>query len=305
MSAAMTSRFMGISPRGWKSLLLWTMLGTTGCVAFSVAFNYLVFRELDGPVFARAIAVAVLLPIMLAGPLFFYLTLKMRELARLNHKLRDLATLDHVTGLLNRSAMIAAVATQTARMTTMSSTSHLFLVVDADRFKSINDRYGHQSGDEALALIAQTLRGSVRGHDIVGRLGGEEFGLLLLNVSAEDAMYVTDRLRRAIASVEFRPVRVRHDLSVSVGGVVFRDDLPFSQLFRAADANLYLAKHEGRNRGVVTLFGGDADGAMRTSVAEPDNQVDGHMPAALIAPGEQSPASSWVNGIAAPLRTTG
>ncbi|MCU0831164.1 MAG: GGDEF domain-containing protein [Rhizobiaceae bacterium] len=304
---ASAERFLGISPRGWRSLALWTSVGTGGCVAFSVAFNYLVFRDMEPSAFARGIAVAILLPMMLAGPLFFYLTLKLRELARLNHKLHDLATLDHVTGLLNRGALIAAMDAQTARMAAASPTTHLFLVVDADRFKSINDRFGHQTGDEALSLIAGTLRGSVRGHDLVGRLGGEEFGVLLLNVPAADATYVVDRLRRAVASVEFRPIRERVDLSVSIGGVLFHDDLPFSQVFRAADANLYAAKHEGRNRGVVTVFGSDPREAMRTPESTRDHAAAhasaGGPLAEPVAEAVADPAG--LPGLASPARLKG
>jgi diguanylate cyclase len=251
-------RVLGISPRGWRSLALWTGVGTAGCLAFSVTFAFLVFRGLDDTAFARGIAISIMLPILLAGPLFFFHTLKMRELARLNHMLHDMATKDHVTGLLNRRALISHIAEITGRMGRAGVSSHLFLVLDADRFKQINDRYGHQAGDEALHQMAQALRSSIRAHDVVGRLGGEEFGVLLLNVTNEDAMYVADRLRRAVASLDFRPLRERHDLSVSFGGVVFHDDLPFSQLFRAADANLYQAKHDGRNRGVITAYGEEA-----------------------------------------------
>ena len=135
------------------------------------------------------------------------------------------------------------------------SGTHLFLVVDADYFKRINDVHGHACGDEALKLIADALRNAVRGYDIVGRIGGEEFAMLLPYVKNEDAHYIADRLCRAVASVEFKPHRERYDLTVSVGGVVYYEAMPFSELFRAADANLYAAKDQGRNGAVVTDFG--------------------------------------------------
>jgi diguanylate cyclase (GGDEF)-like protein len=240
--------------RGWRSVSLWTLVGTLGCVGFSMAFNWLVFRDLPGAAFLRGMTVAAILPVLLAGPLFFYLTLKLRELARLNHMLRELATRDHVTGLLNRRAMIDEVSGVTGRSSAADAQTHLFLVVDADGFKQINDRFGHVRGDEALALMASALKTSIRQYDVIGRLGGEEFGILLPRVTAADAPYVADRLRRAVASIEFRPARERHDLSVSIGGVVFNDDRPFSELFSAADANLYLAKENGRNRCEVTTL---------------------------------------------------
>ena len=236
-------------------LLKWTLFGTFGCILFATIFNYFVFRDLDNTARSRGLMVAIILPILLAGPLFFYLTLKLRELARLNYQLHELATQDFGTGLLNRRAFIARVNDETAKMAFSPSITHLFLVVDADRFKAINDRFGHVCGDEALRLISAALEKSVRSYDIVGRIGGEEFAVFLPNVSTKDAPYIADRLRRAVASSEFLPKGIRYDLSVSVGGVIYRKATAFTELFQAADANLYVAKEHGRNCSIVTLLG--------------------------------------------------
>lgn len=248
-------RVFGVSTKGWRTLITWTFCGTFGCVLFAVAFNYFAFRDLDDVALGRGLAVAIMLPILLAGPLFFYLTLKMRELSRLNYQLNELATKDFGTGLLNRRALITRVNDETAKMSFNLAITHLFLVVDADRFKSINDKYGHSSGDEALKVISAALEKSVRSYDIVGRIGGEEFAVFLPNVTPKDAFYIADRLRRAVASTEFKPKGYRHDLSVSIGGVIYKDATPFSDLFKGADANLYAAKEQGRNRSIVTLYG--------------------------------------------------
>jgi diguanylate cyclase len=250
-----TGRIFGISNKGWQTLVSWTLAGTTGCTLFAVTFNYFAFRSLDSVAMTRGIIAAIVLPVLLAGPLFFYLTLKMRELARLNHQLSELATKDFGTGLLNRRALIMRVNDETAKMAFNPAISHLFLVVDADRFKSINDQFGHACGDEALRLISTVLEGSVRSYDIVGRIGGEEFAVFLPNVPQIDAPYIADRLRRAVASSEFRPDGVRYDLSVSIGGVVYQNAIDFTELFKAADINLYKAKEQGRNCSIITAFG--------------------------------------------------
>lgn len=250
-----TKRPFGVSIKGWRTLFSWTLSGTFGCVLFAVVFNYFAFRDLDDIALGRGLAVAIVLPVLLAGPLFFYLTLKMRELSRLNYQLNELATKDFGTGLLNRRALITRVNDETAKMAFNPSITHLFLVVDADRFKAINDRYGHAYGDDALKLISAALEKSVRSYDIVGRIGGEEFAVFLPNVTPKDALYIADRLRRAVASSEFRPKGYRYDLSVSIGGVIYQEATAFSELFKAADANLYAAKEQGRNRSVITLFG--------------------------------------------------
>jgi diguanylate cyclase len=196
--------------------------------------------------------------VLLAGPLFFYLTMKMRELARANHLLKELATKDPGTGLLNRRALISRVNEESSKMAFNPRITHLFLVVDADRFKSINDRFGHAAGDEALALISGALQKSVRHYDVVGRIGGEEFALSLPNVSIDDAVYIAERLRRSITSLPFRPRGARHDLSVSIGGVIYNEATAFSDLFKAADGNLYAAKANGRNCCIITHYGDHA-----------------------------------------------
>jgi diguanylate cyclase len=242
----------GMSFKGWRKVIGWSVSGTLGCILFSVTFNFFVFRDMGEMAFARGITVAVILPVLLAGPLFFYLTMKMRELAKVNHQLNDLATKDPGTGLLNRRALIARVNEESAKMAFAKGVNHLFLVVDADRFKLINDKFGHTSGDEALILIAKALSNAIRHYDLVGRIGGEEFALSLPNVSIEDAHYITDRLRRSVAASVFRPRGVRHDLSVSIGGVIYDEPMAFTALFKAADANLYFAKAQGRNCSVIT-----------------------------------------------------
>ncbi|NJR13206.1 MAG: GGDEF domain-containing protein [Phyllobacteriaceae bacterium] len=292
-----TRRILGISRRGWRTLSIWTLSGTFGCIGFSVLFSYLVFRNLDHDALTRGIAVAIALPILLAGPLFFYLTLKMRELARMNHLLREMATKDVLTGLLNRRALISRVTEEAARLNNRDTTTSLFLVIDADRFKAINDTFGHAAGDEALKLIGDALKSSVRGYDILGRIGGEEFAVLLPRVTPADSLYVADRLRRAVASLEFRPNRDRHDLSVSIGGVVFHGAIPFSELFRAADANLYDAKDAGRNRSVITVYGEQAKApvAQEAAIAQKslnDQAAIGHATAMPLQIAIQSPLAA-------------
>jgi diguanylate cyclase (GGDEF)-like protein len=122
------------------------------------------------------------------------------------------------------------------------------LVIDADDFKSVNDRFGHDRGDEALVTIAGAIKSMLRGADLVGRLGGEEFGVFLPGATHDQAETVAERIRRSVNDAPFEPEGARHPLSVSVGGAVFEHTLPFADLFRQADRQLYAAKQRGRNR---------------------------------------------------------
>src|SRR5690606_16976246 len=113
------------------------------------------------------------------------------------------------------------------------------LVVDADHFKSINDRFGHASGDAALKLIAAAIRASVRASDIVGRLGGEEFGVFLPGAGHAEAHRIAEAVRQAVQMIEFDAGDERCTLSVSVGGAVSGQAIGFGELFRSADQRLY------------------------------------------------------------------
>lgn len=231
-----------ISFRGFMKLAGWSFFGTMGCLAVSLTYNYVAFRHLGPDALRQGLISATVLPIALAGPLFFFLTLKLRELAIVNYKLNDLASLDAMTGCLNRRAFAAGVE----RL--LKQGGGALLVIDADRFKSINDRFGHDTGDEALRLIAAAIRSSARQHDLVGRLGGEEFGVFLWQAPQSIALEAANRMLSAVAAVDFRPKGMHHALSISVGCAVGETGAEFASLFRAADQSLYDAKRNGRNR---------------------------------------------------------
>ena len=237
----------GISRRSWLKLTRWTVFGTLGCIAISIAFNCVYFWNEPSNVFAKSLISAAAIPIILAGPLFFYLTLKLRELAIANHRLTHLASIDSLTGCLNRGAF-----TRLIDGFLEGGSSHLpsgaLLVIDADHFKSINDRFGHHCGDAVLNLMADAIRVSLRKGDWLGRLGGEEFGVFLPDTDLAEASRVAERIRRRIHALGFTADGVQHELSVSIGGAAFDRQTTFADLFRIADERLYVAKKAGRDR---------------------------------------------------------
>ena len=125
------------------------------------------------------------------------------------------------------------------------------LMLDVDHFKAINDRWGHQVGDAALTLIAQTLRGRVRVFDSIARYGGEEFVVVMPGTGELDALSAAERLRGAIEALRFVPEpRLSHHLTVSVGVACCAPGASVTpeRLIQAADQALYAAKRAGRNR---------------------------------------------------------
>ncbi|MBN2147983.1 MAG: diguanylate cyclase [Anaerolineales bacterium] len=171
---------------------------------------------------------------------------------QLNSQLERLAMTDELTGLANRRSFFLQGEAEIQRVLRFPAPLSL-LMLDIDRFKSINDTYGHAAGDLVLQRIADTLRVHIRETDVVARLGGEEFGILLLYTQAADAVELTERLRLAVEqeSYEFQGQRI--SATISVGVAEYCSDMPdLDAMLRKADAAMYQAKSQGRNQ-VVCL----------------------------------------------------
>jgi diguanylate cyclase (GGDEF)-like protein len=162
---------------------------------------------------------------------------------------REVVT-DPLTNLYNRRFFEKRAAEEISRSLRHQQPTTL-LMLDVDHFKSINDTYGHQTGDKVLQAVANYLKESVRQSDICGRFGGEEFVLLLPNTPGRSAVYLADRLRRGFAEVMFTGLGIPAHVSVTISGGVAtcpRDATTLDQLLRRADQALYEAKRAGRNR---------------------------------------------------------
>ena len=126
-----------------------------------------------------------------------------------------------------------------------------FSIWDIDRFKSVNDRLGHSAGDKLLALIAKLILAEKRHEDFIARIGGEEFVLLLPATDLQEARTVTDRIRSRVASTPFHYQGEPEQITISCGVTEFRDGDTPDTVFKRADAALYRAKSDGRNRCVA------------------------------------------------------
>lgn len=183
-------------------------------------------------------------------PVLAFVVWRMNGLARQNQRLFSRATQDGLTQVLNKTSFRTSVETEIARGLRRrdEAIQYTLLIIDADHFKRINDRLGHATGDVALVAISRMLKRSVRKDDIVGRIGGEEFAILLKGAGLEEARIVAERLRAAIECLSVGSKGRTAQLSVSMGGLTFASALPYEAVYRAADANLYRAKKNGRNR---------------------------------------------------------
>ena len=168
--------------------------------------------------------------------------------AQYHEEIYQLATHDALTELCNRRHFTELADKEIARALRHARPLSL-CILDVDLFKPVNDRYGHNSGDEVLRQIGALVRRHARSDDLPARIGGEEFALLLPECGIDAAVAFAERLREAVAATAFAPGGEPQRITVSIGVAALgpgRSDRP--ALMAAADAALYRAKHEGRNR---------------------------------------------------------
>lgn len=229
----------------WSNIGQWALFAAFLYAIAFAAINLTLILEIDSTDRLSALISTVFMPVVVGVPLFVFLAIKVRDLELLNRRLSLIARTDALTACLNRGAF-----TQKVEQVLEEASPGFYgalLMIDADNFKSINDAFGHAMGDEALTIIARSIRMALRPNDLVGRMGGEEFAVFLPNVSQRQANLIADRIRRCVTTASFTPSGIDHALSVSIGGAVFEDYTSFSSLFRIADRQLYGAKKLGKN----------------------------------------------------------
>lgn len=187
----------------------------------------------------------------------FVLLAVAKERAEFRHK--TAAMLDPLTGLANRRCFMQEAEKVVRRQVAAVRPVAVFLI-DCDHFKSVNDHFGHAVGDKVLKLFAQVCAANLRSNDLVGRLGGEEFAVLLADAERDNAFTVAERIRggfaRAALLVDDRPVAA----TISVGIAIMADpDQDLTGLLAQADQALYRAKARGRNRVQLAPMQGATD----------------------------------------------
>jgi two-component system cell cycle response regulator len=170
------------------------------------------------------------------------------ELVKAREALRDQATRDGLTGIWNRNALFEVIGRELAR-STRERLPLAVVMADLDRFKHVNDVYGHLAGDAVLREAARRMSACMRPYDAIGRYGGEEFVVVLPGCDAVTGRQQAERLRAALADEPFRICNCETAVTCSLGVAWTGDsDVTCDSLIRAADQALYDAKRRGRNR---------------------------------------------------------
>lgn len=264
--------------------LIWVQLWLIGWVQVGVVVGDLPRADVVGIEGGLAISQAV--TYMLGS----FAIRSRHERIRLEAQLRKAADRDALTGVFNRRHIEAAGTTEVSRARRYRRPLSV-IVMDIDHFKRVNDTFGHAIGDEVICATTRLLERATRDSDVVGRLGGEEFIVILPETDGASAMILADRLRQAIAaaSVATSIGPVRWTVSCGVEAMSSTDP-DLAELLRRADRALYAAKGAGRN---CVRLGTQA----RPAGAEADGAVPVELP-------ERAPSVRLLRGIAGPTGTT-
>jgi len=187
------------------------------------------------------------------GVSFLLVKAAARRVTEAQQQLHALATTDALTGAFNRGAILAHAREEIShierRRQQKNDYTLSFILLDIDHFKRINDTYGHLVGDRVLEEMVARVRGVARGNDLIGRFGGEEFLLILPDADFEGALAAAERVRQAVGSRPFALKQETIRLTVSLGVAASRPgEQSLDGVLQRADAGLYRAKAEGRNR---------------------------------------------------------
>jgi len=159
---------------------------------------------------------------------------------------------DGLTGIYNRRYLEQRLSAEFDRCRRYKN-QFSFVIFDLDHFKKVNDNYGHLAGDEVLCVVSQRINSLLRTVDVLGRYGGEEFGIILPATPMEGALILAERLRQAIAQAPVTYKEITIPVTVSIGISEFEMEAPnYEHLIHCADLALYYGKENGRNR--VTCY---------------------------------------------------
>ncbi|HEY3320690.1 MAG TPA: diguanylate cyclase [Planctomycetota bacterium] len=191
-------------------------------------------------------------------------------------QIEALATHDHLTALPNRRVFDERLASEAARCRRYEHPFGL-IMLDLDKFKNVNDQFGHPTGDDVLKYVGKTIAANIRETDLAARIGGEEFAVILPETGSADILAVAEKLRMAVAELPFSPradaSRIFH-VTLSAGGVCFSGRFVTPEaMLAAADVALYRSKERGRN--LVTMAGQSAL-LPRIEMPDPANERKSH-----------------------------
>jgi diguanylate cyclase (GGDEF)-like protein len=175
------------------------------------------------------------------------LILKEEQFIKINEELKELAEKDFLSKLYNRRSF-ENISKELLYLAKRESTNTCLVMIDIDRFKNVNDTYGHQIGDYVLSSLSELMNQYKRASDVIARYGGEEFVILLPKTSREGAIIYSENLRKKIESSDIKIDNLTLNITVSMGLTLFKENESIYSAINRADEGLYLSKRNGRNQ---------------------------------------------------------
>lgn len=212
-----------------------------------ITFFILWLLETDDNVTQIALIISIIAPGVIAPLVTWFLIGLIIKIDELEQKQRKLVTYDELTGLMSRRTFFEQF--DALKQNAESSHHRITLAyIDLDDFKGINDKYGHNAGDKVLQTFATILINAARSSDIIARIGGEEFAIILPKTKIDDAHMILERIRKTVSSKIITIEGEEINISMSAGLAHYQGDaLKIDKLVNQADKAMYQAKSEGKN----------------------------------------------------------
>lgn len=227
-----------------RDVLVWTAVITAISVAapmLALGIPLAIQGRMPLGGFLSVMAICAAIPLMIAPPISIFALSMLRLVTITIERVDDYVRFDNLTGVLTRAYLLG-------QLREGLSAGGAFLMADADHFKAINDTYGHDVGDRALKRLAEVLQAATPADALVGRLGGEEFGVFLPGADNAAAADVADRLCAAMRA-KGEVIDGHHlNMTISIGGAVHLRNNSIEATMKLADTALYQAKRSGRDR---------------------------------------------------------
>jgi len=225
-----------------------TLIVTLISAVISFALYFPVGFLVEGEIRKTGIIMSVLIPVLVTPLIIWIIVGLLIKIHLLEKEIRNIAEYDMLTGLMNRRRFFER-AESIYKLAKRYRDNFAILYMDIDNFKNINDSYGHASGDKVLEKFGQTLLANMRDSDLVGRIGGEEFLLLLPKTDMAGAFIVSKNMRQKInkLSITSESNTIQFDMSVGIAVSKFKAEQTLEDIIHQADKALYIAKNSGKD----------------------------------------------------------
>lgn len=221
---------------------------TLSSVLVSILVYFFIVLSLGKSVTFAGLLTSFITPSIVAPAISWYLTKFIFEIMDLEMKMRSLATKDGLTGLPIRQSFLDSIES-IYELAKRNKSTFTILYMDVDNFKSINDTYGHTTGDMVLKSLGKVLKNNKRDSDLVGRIGGEEFAYALSDIDLEGSMFFAEKIRKLVENDLFNNngVYIKYTMSIGISIYDEENNVNLDKLISQADRALYEAKADGKN----------------------------------------------------------